>query len=104
MEAKFLFVVLDTVTITTLLLVLLFAVGVVWRVEKKMDIAYKCFVGAVICLAGSEIWALSASEDMLSFILGKVLRLLGAVLFLASILLMRSIVRVLDHEKPGNSE
>lgn len=103
METQLLFLALDGGTILLLLFVLLFAVGVVWRVENKMDIAYKCFVGAVICLAGSEVWALSASEDMLSFVLGKILRLLGAALFLASILLMRSIVRVLDHEKPDTT-
>ncbi len=100
MNTDVLFLGLDMVTISLFLLVLIFAIGIVWRVEKELDWSYKFFVLAAGSVLLADVIGLTAAhqEPMLVF-LGKGLRFFGAVAFLASVLLMRDIVRKLDHEK-----
>jgi hypothetical protein len=93
---------IDTLTILLLLLVLVFSIGVVWRTEKKLDLSYKFFVLAAGCLTLGEVLGFYAGADSTTMVLvGKSLRFVGALSFLFSVLFMRDIVRVLDHEKPG---
>lgn len=100
MNVQWLFWGSDFLTVLILSLVLLFSIGVVWRIEKKLDLSYKFFVVALSCLTLGEVMALSAPETNFFLVSGKGIRLLGALFFLVSVLLMRDIVRELDHEKP----
>lgn len=94
----------DVLVVAVFLLVLVFTIGVVWRVEKELDVSYKCFALGVVSLALGEIIGLAVVDRGLSWLVtSRVLRLIGSVFFLASVLLMRDIVRVLDHEKPDVS-
>lgn len=91
---------IDVATILLFLLVLVFSLGIVWRVEKELDWSYKFFVIAATSILLADVLGLSAAEqNMTTIILGKLLRFVGAVAFLVSILVMRDIVRKLDHEK-----
>lgn len=70
--------------------------GVVWRVEKKLDIAFKLFLVAIISFAGSEIILFLPFESNQLFSL--VLQIIFAIFFLAGTLEMRSMIRRMDGE------
>ncbi len=91
---------LDFVTVGLFLLVLVFSVGIVWRVEKELDWSYKFFVVAATSIMLADVLGLYYADDGSSVtLMGKGLRFIGALAFLVSVLLMRDIVRKLDHEK-----
>ncbi len=91
---------IDSLTIMLFLLILMFSVGIVWRVEKELDWSYKFFVIAATSIMLADVFGLYAIGQGTSAILfGKGLRFIGAAAFLVSVLLMRDIVRKLDHEK-----
>ncbi len=95
-----LFLGLDIVTVTLFLLVLVFSVGIVWRVEKELDASYKFFVIAATSILLADVIGLYVSDQSIMMVfLGKGLRFAGALAFLVSVLVMRDIVRKLDHEK-----
>jgi hypothetical protein len=95
------FIGVNTITIGSLLLAIIFTAGVVWRVEMKLDISYKFFLAAVIFLLLAEVLDLYYSIDNSAVIaLGvKTLRMLFAIGFLSGVLFMRKIVRDLDGER-----
>lgn len=95
------FIGVNAVTIISLFLAIIFTAGVVWRVEKKLDISYKFFLAAVICVLAAEILDLYYAIDNQASIalLVKSLRMLFAFFFLAGVLFMRNIVRNLDGEE-----
>lgn len=100
MNLDMIFFGLDIVTVGLFLLVLVFSVGIVWRVEKKLDWSYKFFVVAATSIMLADVLGLYYAEDgSIVTLLGKGLRFVGALAFLMSVLLMRDIVRTLDHEK-----
>lgn len=80
---------------------LIFTAGIVWRVEKELDVSYKFFLLAVVLLLFAEIadlyYAIDAAETVA--LLVKVARVSFAVFFLIGILFMRDIIRKLDGEK-----
>ncbi|MDR3559066.1 MAG: hypothetical protein P4L62_02910 [Candidatus Pacebacteria bacterium] len=91
----------NAITIIALLLAIIFTAGVVWRVEKKLDISYKFFLTAIILLLAAEILDLYYSIDnqIRIALMVKSLRMLFAVFFLVGVLFMRNIVRDLDGEE-----
>lgn len=91
--------VLQYMTIVILLLSLVFALGVIWRTEKKLDTTYKLVLAALLSLLGSKGVALSAvlNEDYRTLITSG-LEFLAVFFLLLSILEMRVIVRLLSHE------
>ena len=100
MSMDMIFFGMDVLTIVLLLLVLVFSIGVVWRVEKELDWSYKFFVIAATSVMLADVVGLYYAEIGSPMILvGKGLRFAGAMAFLASVLFMRDIVRKLDHEK-----
>jgi hypothetical protein len=100
MTFDMMFLGMDILTIGLLLLVLVFTIGIVWRVEKKLDWSYKFFVVAAASIMLADVVGLyAAHQGVTTAFLGKGLRLVGAIAFLASIVMMRDIVRQLDHEK-----
>jgi hypothetical protein len=91
----------NAVTIISLLLAIIFTAGVVWRVEKKLDISYKFFLTAVVLLFGAEILDLYYSIDnqINIALIVKSLRMFFALFFLIGVLFMRNIVREMDGEE-----
>ena len=91
---------LHYLVILTLLLGTVFALGIVWRTEKKLDLTYKCTLVALIAFLGSKVVSLGFFfvDDMQALITGG-LDFLGTFFLLLSILEMRDIVRSLDKEK-----
>jgi len=100
MNTDMIFFGMDLLTVGLFLLVLVFSVGIVWRVEKELDWSYKFFVVAAASVTLADALGMYyAPYGSWSMMMSKGLRLVGALAFLASILLMRDIVRKLDHEK-----
>lgn len=100
MTLDIIFLGLDVLTIGMFLLVLVFSLGIVWRVEKELDWSYKFFVVAATSVMLADVIGLyAAHQGATSVFLGKGLRFVGAVAFLISVLVMRDIVRKLDNEK-----
>lgn len=90
---------MDSVTIAIFMLILVFSVGIVWRVEKELDLSYKFFVIAAGCLVLAEILGFYVSQTIDVALWSKGLRTGGAIFLLVSVLLMRDLVRKLDGEK-----
>ena len=91
---------MDLMTVALFLLILIFSIGIVWRVEKELDWSYKFFVVAAMSIMLADVLGLySVDQGSWVVFFGKGLRFIGALMFLVSILLMRDIVRKLDHEK-----
>ena len=100
MNGDMIFFGMDVVTTALFFLVLVFSVGIVWRVEKELDWSYKFFVVAATSVMLADVFGLYAiNQGSFSIFLSKGLRFVGAVSFLISVLFMRDIVRKLDHEK-----
>lgn len=99
METDMIFFGVDVLTALLFLLVLIFAIGIVWRVEQELDWAYKFFVIAAMSILLADVLGLSAFGGGYMVLLSKGLRLVGAVAFLLSVLFMRDLVRKLDGEK-----
>ncbi|MDD5397238.1 MAG: hypothetical protein PHW24_04240 [Candidatus Moranbacteria bacterium] len=79
---------------------IVYSAGVVWRVEKKLDISYKLFLAAVL------VYAVSLFLEMFNVIDSKVMELyisitkvLFMALFLGGVLMMRDLIRDIDGEK-----
>lgn len=101
MTAQNVFLVLNSIIVVALLLSIIYTAGVVWRVEKELDISYKFFLAAIVFLFFAEVLDLYfALDNVLPIALAiKILRALFTVSFLSGVLLMRDIVRKLDGEK-----
>lgn len=104
MTTNMMFLGMDAVTVAVYLLILVFAVGIVWRVEKELDLSYKFFVAAAVCLALAEILGFYVSQTVDITLWSKGLRTGAALFLLISILLMRDLVRKLDGEKEPPQE
>lgn len=74
--------------------------GVVWRVEKKLDISYKLLLVALLFFVTGEILDIfNFGNRFLFSILSSVARIAFAFFFLFGILEMRSLIRKMDGEK-----
>lgn len=90
---------LNTAIIVVSLFSIIYTAGVVWRVEKKLDISYKFFLSAIIAFTLSEIIGLFRFQERAWVAEAALpLKLLFALLFLKGILTMRRMVRVMDGE------
>lgn len=90
---------MDSVTIAIFMLILVFSIGIVWRVEKELDLSYKFFVIAAGCLVLAEIIGFYANPTVDIAAVSKGFRTGGAISLLISVLLMRDLIRKLDGEK-----
>ena len=101
MSMENVFIILDIIIVSALSLSIVYTAGIVWRVERELDISYKFFLCAVVFLFFAEVLDLYYAIDNVVKIalLVKILRSLFAVCFLLGILFMRDIVRKLDGEK-----
>jgi hypothetical protein len=83
----------------------IYTFGVVWRVEKKLDVSYKFFLAAIIFFTLSEIIQLFILADRLWLnYLASGLRFLFVIFFLLGTLEMRELLRRLDGEKPQENK
>jgi len=91
---------LNAVSISAILLSIVFTAGVVWRVEKKLDISYKFFLAAIVFIFFAEILDLYYAIDNAQGIAlaVKILRMLFSISFLVGVIFMRNIIRQMDGE------
>ncbi len=89
----------DLATLFFLFLSLVFTAGIVWRVERKLDISYKCFLAALVLLLLSESLGKFFSETELYATISSVLKAVFGLLLLAGVWTMHDVVRDLDGEK-----
>lgn len=89
----------DMATLLFLFVALVFTAGIVWRVEKELDVSYKLFLGALVVLLLSESLGKFFSETMFFVTVASLLKTLFAMLLLAGIWTMRDLIRRLDGEK-----
>lgn len=95
-------IIMKVVTISAVLLSVIYTAGVVWRVEMKVDTSYKFFLVAILFFLSGEILDLFSPLEGGAAVLGSGLaRLLFALSFLAGILSMRSVIRKMDGETKG---
>ncbi|MEI7620914.1 MAG: hypothetical protein WCJ51_00100 [Candidatus Moraniibacteriota bacterium] len=79
---------------------IIYVAGVVWRVEKKLDISYKLFLASILVYAVSlflEMFNVLSAPTMELYI--SITKVLFIALFLGGVLMMRDLVRDLDGEK-----
>jgi len=89
----------ETAIIFVSLFSIIYTAGVVWRVEKKLDISYKFFLIAIIAFTLSEIANLVRREALpWAGEAALILKLLFALFFLKGVLTMRRMVRIMDGE------
>ncbi len=100
MTIEFYQIISDSFVIALLLVSIIFVFGIVWRVEKELDISYKFLLGAIIVFVFGEIL------DLFKFKIGNwayylimIFKVLFAILLLSGILTMRNILREMDGEK-----
>lgn len=103
MNMELLLLFLSLATITTLLFTLLFAIGVIWRVEMELDASYKFFGWALFFLIVSEIVALVPNREYV-VLASFISKLIAALFFFVGVYLMRDIIRKIDGEKKVSSE
>lgn len=94
----------QALTLIIVLFTIVFTFGVVWRVEKKLDLSFKLFLIALILFFASEIFkdvpSLICCLDLTYYNWGENLaKLLSSVFFLTGMLEMRGMIRKLDGEK-----
>lgn len=86
-------------TVLAALFAIIYTCGVVWRVERRLDISYKFFLAAIIFFTLAN--ALNYFDVGKSVILPLSVDLsyaLFSLLFLVGILTMRSLIRKIDGE------
>lgn len=99
MNMSLIVLVSDVATLLLLFVSLVFAVGIVWRVEKELDVSYKLFVSALIMLLLSESIGKIFSETMLFLTIAALFKAVFAALLLAGAWTMRDLIRRLGGEK-----
>lgn len=98
--------VLRCIALLTLLVTLVFVVGIVWRVEAELDRAYKWFSFAVVFFLLAEIFEVLPSMYVFAWngILFALLRVLAVVSLFWGMYYMRDLVRRMDGEKPDGQK
>jgi uncharacterized membrane protein len=89
----------DLATLFLLFLSLVFTAGIVWRVERELDVSYKFFLVALVVLLLAESLGKFFSETQVYAMISSMLKVVFGLLLLAGVWTMRDIVRKLDGEK-----
>jgi len=78
---------------------IIYTCGVVWRVEKRLDISYKLFLAAIIFFTlASALKYFDAGKSLVLPFLVDLNYALFSLFFLAGILTMRNLIRKIDGE------
>ncbi len=105
MSSQAIIITAHLVIILGALLTIIYTFGVVWRVEKKLDLSYKLLLGAIISFTLSELFSLFQFEGRDWVLVASIaLQALFIILFLAGILEVRNMLRKLDGEKGNDFE
>jgi len=100
MIIKNLDLIVNGIILAASLLAIIFTSGVVWRVEKKLDISYKLLLLAILAFTASEIIGfLNPLNDFLISISAGIMKMLFAIFFLWGVWTMRNMIRSIDGEK-----
>jgi hypothetical protein len=92
--------IINAIIVASALFAIIYTFGVVWRVEKKLDISYKLFLIAIIAFVISELAGFfNFEKGSWLFWLPNISKMIFAVFFLAGIWTMRSLIRKIDGEK-----
>ncbi len=89
----------DLATLFLLFLSLVFTAGIVWRVEKELDVSYKFFLAALVVLLLAESLGKFFSETQVYAMISSMLKVVFGLFLLVGVWTMRDIVRKLDGEK-----
>lgn len=94
----------ETLTFVLAILAIVYTLGVVWRVEKKLDLAFKLFFVSVVFFFVSQIiknipTLVCCLEDNYFELAGGIAKFLFIAFFLAGMLEMRSMIRKMDGER-----
>ena len=93
-------IIIDGIVIIAAILSVIFTAGIVWRVEKELDISYKLFLGAIIAFTLGEIANfINFGNGLLIIGIAAFSKMLFVILFLGGILAMRDLIRKMDGEK-----
>lgn len=77
---------------------LVFTLGIIWRVEMKLDMAYKVFFCGLVFLFASKLLDFFVKSELL-LIISQVFNILFSAFLLLGIWLMRDLMRDIDGEK-----
>jgi hypothetical protein len=77
---------------------IVFTLGIIWRVEMKLDRAYKIFFGALIFLLLAMLVEVFIRNETW-IIINRILTFLFALSLLAGVWMMRDVMRDVDGEK-----
>jgi hypothetical protein len=92
-------VVADFFIILACLFSIIYTSGVVWRVEKKLDVSFKLFLVAIISFTISEIFLLiNLGKEELTQLISLGFKIVFVIFFLLGILEMRKMLREMDGE------
>lgn len=94
-------VIFETAALVFSFFAVIYGLGVVWRVELKLDITFKYFLAGIVfffMMALVEVLNHFFSSAILAA-MPMVFEVVFSVLFLAAILTMRKIIRKMDGEK-----
>ena len=92
--------IINAVIILSSLLAVVYTLGVVWRVEKKLDLSYKLLLVAILAfMASIIIEILNPVQDYLMELAANIMKMLFAMFFLAGVFTMRNMIRKIDGEK-----
>ena len=95
---QYLEIITEALSLTMIALSLVFTLGIIWRVEKKLDLAYKIFFTALVFLLISKIADLFVDNQII-LIINQISNFLFALLLLAGVWEMRNLFRDIDGEK-----
>ncbi|MDI6777918.1 MAG: hypothetical protein QMD77_01900 [Patescibacteria group bacterium] len=92
-------VIVKTIVLAASLLAIVFGFGVVWRVEKKLDVSFKLFLLAIIFFFAGEVLNLFYIPKNNFIIYAEpTAKILFAAFFLAGMITMRNMIRKIDGE------
>lgn len=96
-------IIIDGLVIVAALLSVIFTFGVVWRVEKELDISYKLFLGAIIVFTlGELVNFFEPGNGLLITGVNAFSKIIFVSFFLGGILTMRDLIRKMDGEKTSD--
>lgn len=100
MNTEQIIMIMEAILFACVLLSIVYAIGVVWRVEEELDISYKLLLVAIISFGAAEL--ISVFEglpkgQLVIYVVG--LKTLFSILFLFGVYAMRDLVRKIDGEK-----
>lgn len=100
MNSEIINLISDVLVFATIILSIVFVIGVVWRVEKELDVSFKLFSFSIVAFLLSEVFRVMQTGNQIELSIAEhIARLFFAMLFLAAILTMRDLVRRMDGEK-----